>query len=64
MITEKFKALVHFIIYQCTDQQSRLSEINLNKALWYIDVVSYKITGLFCVTSVFIEQVVCRAELN
>lgn len=45
MATEKFKALVHFIVNECQDRPSRLGATRLNKALWYADVIAYKIGG-------------------
>ncbi len=40
----KFKALVHFILYECRgpDNVSNLGAIRLNKTLWYSDVMAYK----------------------
>jgi len=46
MATEKFKALVHFIVDECQDQPSRLGATRLNKALWYADVIAYKLNGV------------------
>lgn len=45
MATAKFKALVHFIVHECRDHPSRLGAIRLNKALWYTDVIAYKLNG-------------------
>ncbi len=44
MASEKFKALVHFIIDECADP-ARLGAVRLNKICWYSDVISYKETG-------------------
>lgn len=38
----KFKALVHFILYECRGKVASLGAIRLNKALWYSDVMAYK----------------------
>lgn len=45
MATEKFKALVHFIVHECRDHPGRLGATRLNKALWYTDVIFYKMNG-------------------
>lgn len=46
MATEKFEALVHFLIHECREHPSRLGAVRLNKALWYTDVSSYQMTGM------------------
>jgi hypothetical protein len=46
MATEKFKALVHFMVHECREHPGRLGAIRLNKALWYTDVVAYKMNGV------------------
>lgn len=58
MATEKFKALVHFMVHQCREQPGRLGAIRLNKALWYTDVFAYKASG----ASVTGERYVKRAK--
>jgi len=58
MATEKFKALVHFIVHQCLDRPGKLGAIRLNKALWYTDVIAYKVAGV----SVTGEKYVKRAR--
>ncbi|MCY4300655.1 MAG: Panacea domain-containing protein [Aestuariivita sp.] len=45
MTNGKFKALVHYIIHQFVDDPSKLGALRLNKALWFIDVIQYQITG-------------------
>ena len=42
---EKFKALVHYIIHACRECYAHLGSIRLNKAVWYSDVIAYKICG-------------------
>ena len=42
-MTDKFAALVHYIVHSCDPKQ--LGAIRLNKALWYIDVLAYQTTG-------------------
>lgn len=46
MTTEKFKALVHFIVHECREHPHRLGAIRLNKALWYTDVMAFKMNGV------------------
>ncbi len=46
MATEKFKALVHFIVHECRDRPGRLGAIRLNKTLWYSDVTAYKMNNV------------------
>lgn len=58
MATEKFKALVHYIVHQCLDRPGKLGAIRLNKALWYTDVIAYKLSGV----SVTGEKYVKRAR--
>ena len=41
MPTEKFKALVHYIIHQCRE----IDAAQLNEMLWRADVLYYKRTG-------------------
>ena len=43
MSTAKFKDLVHYIVHNC--DPSELGAIRLNKALWYIDVLTYQASG-------------------
>jgi hypothetical protein len=45
MATEKFKALVHFIVHECREP-GRLGAIRLNKALWHTDVLAYQMNGV------------------
>lgn len=45
MATEKFKALVHFLVHECREP-GRLGAIRLNKALWHTDVMAYKMNGV------------------
>lgn len=56
MATEKFKALVHFMVHECVNNPGRLGAVRLNKALWFTDVISYKSNG----TSVTGEKYVKR----
>jgi Protein of unknown function (DUF4065) len=43
MATEKFKALVHYIVASCDDPQ-RLGATKLNKVLWFADAICYRST--------------------
>ena len=45
MAHNKFKALVHYVIDQCKDNPVRLGAVRLNKALWFIDMISYQSEG-------------------
>ena len=45
MASEKFTALVHYIIQECTDRPSELGAVRLNKVLWFSDVIAYKLHG-------------------
>ena len=42
-MTDKFAALVHYIVHSCDPNQ--LGAIRLNKALWYIDILAYQTWG-------------------
>jgi len=38
---DKFKSLVHYICWRCSDDPSRLGAVKLNKILWASDFVAY-----------------------
>lgn len=42
---KKFKNLVHYICWKCSDNPSRLGSVKLNKALWLADLSAYYNTG-------------------
>jgi len=44
MASEKFKALVHYIVASCNDPQ-RLGATRLNKICWYADTLTYRYGG-------------------
>ncbi len=44
-MTEKFKALVHFIVASCEDPQ-RLGAVRLNKICWFADTIGYRLNGV------------------
>jgi hypothetical protein len=58
MATDKFKALVHYIVHECRESPGRLGAVRLNKALWYTDVTAFKMNG----ASVTGEKYVKRAK--
>lgn len=41
----KFKALVHFMVHECTDNPAKLGTVRLNKALWFTDKFAYQMIG-------------------
>jgi hypothetical protein len=45
MTTQKFKALVHFLVHECRDHPGRLGAVRLNKSLWFTDVIAYQTNG-------------------
>jgi len=45
MPTEKFKAMVHYIVASCKEPQ-RLGATRLNKICWYSDTFSYRLRGV------------------
>ena len=45
MNERKYKALVHYIIHECSDHPERLGAIRLNKALWFTDVIAFQVDG-------------------
>ncbi len=56
MATEKFKALVHFVVHECQDNPSKLGAIRLNKALWYTDVAAYRATGASVTNEAYVKR--------
>jgi hypothetical protein len=44
-MTEKFKALVHYVVASAGDPQ-RLGATRLNKILWFSDTLAYRLTGV------------------
>ncbi len=56
MATEKFKALVHFIVHECQDNPSKLGAIRLNKALWYTDVTAYRSAGASVTNEAYVKR--------
>jgi Protein of unknown function (DUF4065) len=45
VMTEKFKALVHYIVASCDDPQW-LSAVRLNKVCWFSDTIAYRLNGV------------------
>lgn len=56
MPTEKFKALVHFIVHECQGHPHRLGAIRLNKALWYTDVAAYRANGASVTAETYVKR--------
>ena len=56
MATEKFKALVHFIVHECLDNPGRLGSVRLNKALWFTDMTSYQMTGASVTSEKYVRR--------
>ena len=54
-MTDKFTALVHFLIAEC-ENPARLGAIRLNKALWYSDMVSFRVNGAPITDSKYIKH--------
>lgn len=44
MVTDKFKAMVHFIVAS-VDDPHRLGATKLNKICWYADTLAFRLTG-------------------
>jgi hypothetical protein len=38
---EKFKSLVHYVCWRCSDDPTKLGSVQLNKALWLSDLKAY-----------------------
>ena len=56
MATEKFKALVHFIVHSCQENPSKLGAIRLNKTLWYTDVASFRASGASVTSESYVKR--------
>jgi hypothetical protein len=57
MPTEKFKALVHYVVASCDDPH-RLGAVRLNKICWFADTLAYRLEG----TSITGERYIKRAR--
>ncbi len=44
-VKDKFKALVHFVVSECSDNPAQLGAVRLNKTLWFSDMLAYKQRG-------------------
>ena len=55
-MTGKFKALVHYVIGQCTDRPDQLGAIRLNKVLWFSDVIAYQTTGVSITGETYVKR--------
>ncbi len=56
MATEKFKALVHFMVHECQDNPSKLGAIRLNKSLWYTDVAAFRASGASITSEAYVKR--------
>lgn len=54
MNTEKFKALVHYIIARC--DPSQLGATKLNKILWYVDTISFRLHGASMTGETYVKR--------
>lgn len=45
MAANKFKLLVHHVIYMCRDRIDQLGAVRLNKILWFADAFAYQMRG-------------------
>jgi len=52
----KFKALVHYVCWKCSDDPSKLGAVKLNKALWFSDVLSYADRGKPITDARYVKQ--------
>jgi hypothetical protein len=43
--SNKFKSLVHYVCWRCSDEPSKLGAVKLNKILWLADFTRYYATG-------------------
>ena len=53
---DKFKALVHDIIYRCRSHPHRLGAVRLNKVLWFSDMYAYKHLGQAISGEVYVKR--------
>lgn len=56
MATDKFKALVHFVVHECRESPARLGAIRLNKTLWYTDVAAYQASGASVTSETYVKR--------
>lgn len=56
MATEKFKTLVHFMVHECRERPGRLGAVRLNKALWFADVLAYKMNGVSMTGETYVKR--------
>ena len=54
-IQPKLAAFVHFLISECTDPQ-RFGAIRLNKAVWFSDVMAYRMWGCPITDSSYVKR--------
>ena len=56
MATQKFQWLMHYIIHECSDQPGQLGAVRLNKALWYADVIAFKMNGVSITGETYLKR--------
>ena len=56
METRKFQSLVHYIIHECSDRPGQLGAVRLNKALWYADVIAFKLRGVSITGETYLKR--------
>jgi hypothetical protein len=55
-MTDKFKALVHYICHRMSDDPAKLGLTKLNKILWYSDVLMFRRRGNAITDTKYIKQ--------
>jgi antitoxin SocA-like protein len=55
MASDKFKAMVHYIVATCEDSK-RLGAVRLNKICWFSDTLSYRFTGASMTGETYIKR--------
>ena len=56
MSTPKFKALVHYVCWKCSDDPASLGAVKLNKILWFADVIAYAEGGASLTNARYVKQ--------
>lgn len=56
MATDKFKALVHYLVHACRDNPARLGALRLNKALWFTDVIAFQEDGVSVTGAKYVKR--------
>lgn len=53
---DKFKALVHYICWRCSDDPASLGAVKLNKILWFSDVIAFAERGAPITGARYVKQ--------